>query len=497
MSSEDSISVINRDEGRVYGCHLFAGHDPRSRVKREIIEEIQDEISRWPRDSRGVFVDAEGVIRHQSNYYFTARESGWQKSISPLDCEDEAEEKKPGMILRWWRQLVEALLEVDYSSQDWSLLKVEHLRLDEEENIRMLPPRTAENILLYSRDLRPPLPEECYRPPELMKREEGGDDPSSPEKVLVFNLGVIFYYLFTGDAPYQGRDRSETINRLKKGKMMPAKWLQPILGEELSDLLDACLQPDFEDRPFLSELLDRLEEMEEEGVLPDKGSGEEKKGVKGAGETRDKFRRQRKYFQYKQRISEMLRRKWPAVALIMVLAVGLPLIFFLGGPEEYVEPGHTPEEVAQMFYNAINEKNVNMLDDTGIIEFGELRRMVSESHVMETIQQFYEMEEFEDDVNTIEDQEEPPGETLFGVEDLDLELIEEEPPVIEADYTFFFQIDEEEEKRLAAQDTLFLGRRDERWQIMEVSGFIERLMRGDMPEIETENTGDKEENNVS
>ncbi|SDL19135.1 Protein kinase domain-containing protein [Halarsenatibacter silvermanii] len=471
MTERDEYIEIEIRGDKFYARPIFSGQQPRSRIMKEVVEEIEDELSWWPSDDRGVFMGIEGVIRHQGDYYL----------IFPEECRQEqltfsADQKlSPELIWRWWRRisasLAEALpAEVEEKGEDIPLIKIEHLRWSEGGDIKLLPPSTADYLLLYSEDDRPRLSEESYRPPELISRER---ENLNAEKVAVFNLAVIIYYLLTGESPHAGRDRSEIVERVRKGRMKPVEFSRPELAEEFRDLLRSCLEAEPEKRPDFSELSRKLAELEEGEV------------VKSENEIdRDKLKRQHKIFNIKKFLRYQVRRKWPVMAVIGILMIGLPLFFFTAGPEEFITPQHEPEEVAEYYYQAVNEKNVNLLEDTTGMDLGELRRMVSETHVMETVQQFYHLDEIEENGEEPSEEDlEERLETLFGVEDLELEHSQEDPPIIEANYTFFFQR-EEEVVRWQAEDEIYLREADGRWQIEQMRGFMENVIQGELPRVE-------------
>ena len=470
VDDKSDFVSLKTDQGKLYAQPIFSGQQPRSRVMKDVIEEIEAEIETWELDEEGIMLDCKGVYQHQSDYYLAAAEKNWQQYA--------VSEEMPGQnirqVYRWFNQLVKALLEVGAEQQAWPLIKLEHLRKDKKDNLKLLPPKTADYLLLYNENIRPRLADECYRPPELFQSDLDGEKIKY-EKTLVFNLAVIFYFLLTGEAPYSGRDKSEILARVKKGRKVPAHILRPEICREFSQLLDRCLHPDSEKRPGLKELKTELGNLSSEELT----TSDEDINIK-------KINRRRRIFNWKQRIYYQVRQKWPALAIIAVLLIGIPLIFLTSGPEEYVASQHSPEEVAEHFYEAINEKNITRLDDTGVIDLGELQRMVSETHVMETVQQLYQTGDVEvedEEISQEQDELKERLDTLFGVEELEINLSQEDPPRVEAEYTFFFQ-GEEEVVRWPGEDEIFFQKRDDRWQIVEVHGFMDRVMRGELHELE-------------
>ena len=480
MAADSKIITLEAGGEKIHGRAIFAAHEPRSRVMKEVIEDIEKELSGWKNDDRGVLLECCGVRQHQGNYYLTSPRKDWQEKISPRPGEKTYEIDQ---VMNWIENLLEALNEVDIDPKSLLPLRVDHLRLTGEGDIILLPPRTADYLQLYSADERPELAEECYRPPEMFRTEKGtGDGGEQHEKSLVFNLAVIFYYLLTGEAPYQGRDKSEILARIKNGRMLSAHLNRPEVGEVLSEILSRALSPDPEDRPGLEELQQELAALGERDIKTSSHDIDS-----------DSIERRRRLFNFKQKLHYQLRRRWVILAIAAVLIIGLPLIFFTAGPEQFITSRDSPAEVVEHFYGAVNEKNVTRLDDTGTLDLGELRRMVTEAHVMESVQELYQMEdiETEEDEEVSEEDLEERLETLFGVEELSLELEDEEPPVVRSEYNFFFQT-EEEILSWEASDELLLERIDDRWQIVAIRGFMERVIAGELHEYDDEIGGNNQ-----
>ena len=316
VTGKDNFVRFKTEEGEVYAQSIFSGQQPRSRVMKDVITEIEEEIDNWDVDKSGIMLDCREVIQHQSNYYLTAADSHWQQKLVSTDA---AVDFEIDQVYNWFKQLVKALQEVEADKKTWPLIKLNHLRQDERGQLKLLPPKTADYLLLYSEDLRPVIPEECYRPPELFQADER-EEKLKDEKTLVFNLGVIVYYLLTGEPPYNGRDKSEIIERVQKGRMVPAHILRPELGQKFSKLLSRCLQPEPNERPALQEVQAELRGFKTEELY-----------TPAEDINSSKIARRRRLFNWKQTVYYQVRRRWPALAILAVLIIGIPLIFLTEG----------------------------------------------------------------------------------------------------------------------------------------------------------------------
>ena len=472
MRSENLFKKFEREGEVLYGRNIFSRKQPRSRVLNEIKQELEDVLDKYPADPGNVLVDFVELHKADYGYYLLCRDRDWQQL--PRDLPEKLD---PEMVLDWWQQLVKTLNYLRAQELDWKFITLDQLRFSgalsnyEKMAVRLLPPELAEILTKYG-DVEKQLGEEYFRPPELI---EGG--AAAGEKSLVFSLGVIMYYFLTGSPPFQGRDKSEVVDRIITDSRLNLRDLRPEIAPALGKLVDSCLASRPENRPELAELQGKLQLLSGQRLkLDPKDYQQEKSGIQ----------RRIKFFNLKQTLKLNVKRRWHLLLLFAVIIIMIPLMFLSTGVEEQITSSHSAEEVARYFYQSINEKNLTFLDDTAVVDLGRLRRMVSESHVMETVRQFYEMQIPEGEADEEQIAAESVGEefeTLFGVEDLNLipEQENEEEIIFRADYQFFLNT-EEGRVELEARDYLRLNIVNDRWQITGISGFIKDIITGEFEE---------------
>jgi len=64
----------------------------------------------------------------------------------------------------------------------------------------------------------------------------------------IFSLGVVFYELLTGRRPFEGRTRSELLERVRHGEPLPPEAIRPAIPNELGLICLKCLEKCPEDR---------------------------------------------------------------------------------------------------------------------------------------------------------------------------------------------------------------------------------------------------------
>lgn len=502
MSKAKATDFKKFESDGLYGLELFTEKKPKSRLIRDINNQLKKSLREWSSDSQNVLVDFIGLERRENSYYLMTESISWDSYPEP-----ETGGMEISKVLKWWEDLLSALIEIKPWTKDWYILTLENLRLKNNDKIKLLPEPFEEVITKYNLQERY-FDLNSYRPPEDIK----GEISNKGEKSTVFSLGVIIYSLIAGENPYAGRDQTDTLDRILGGRRLSPEILRSELSKEVSDLINSCLNPEPQERPDLKFLLDELKKIKSNKII-EKTNAEKVKNNNQRTEQR---------FRLKQTIIYNFKQRWQVLALILVLAIGLLGIFLTTGTDEIVTSDHEPHEVVELFYQSIDDKNVTMLDDTNSIELGQLRRMVTETHVLETVRQFYEMQapsedrdqEQEEELEiSLEDDpeldlnfdieesdkiinEELPdigAETdipadnqegeLFGIDSLELNYLQENDEIIiEADYIFFIN-SEEGRLDLQAKDYLRLNLIDGRWQITGIRGFLEDIIKGEFEGI--------------
>jgi len=104
-----------------------------------------------------------------------------------------------------------------------------------------------------------------YMAPEVFRHE-----PYS-EKVDIYSLGCIMFYLFHGEAPFEWLQPLDACRAAAVELKRPA--LRPTLAPELAQLLAACWDPEPDRRPHAKAICERLERIFPDVNEPDKPFG--------------------------------------------------------------------------------------------------------------------------------------------------------------------------------------------------------------------------------
>ncbi|NUP08774.1 MAG: serine/threonine protein kinase [Polyangiaceae bacterium] len=98
--------------------------------------------------------------------------------------------------------------------------------------------------------------------PAYMSPEQARGDESIDGRSDVWSLGVILYETLTGRSPFDGNNYNQLMVNIITQPHKPVMELNPIISQELSDVVDRCLEKDPARRVRTArELADRLEDI--------------------------------------------------------------------------------------------------------------------------------------------------------------------------------------------------------------------------------------------
>lgn len=75
-------------------------------------------------------------------------------------------------------------------------------------------------------------------------------------KADIWSLGVVTYFLLSGEPPFDGDNRTELFDNIKGGKISFDQEIWKYISKECMDFIQECLTIDYKQRPTAEELLD-------------------------------------------------------------------------------------------------------------------------------------------------------------------------------------------------------------------------------------------------
>ena len=247
------------------------------------------------------------------------------------------------------------------------------------------------------------------------------------------------------------------------GSVIEPKYIKPEISAELSGLIDSMVKNDIKKRPDgLHQISKKIEDLSQNNSF--KANEEEKQS--NLNKSTSKFKRNR----WRERFVFYFRHHW-GKTLLFVMLIGLLVgITFIGGNPPVITENTTPDDVVKLFYSAIDEKDPIVIDQAATADLGQLERMISEGHVMETMRTAY---------GNLPDEEKTGNNKVFGVKDLKINRAEKDNYYIyDVSYIFYYPRDEiMREKEM--QDTLTVKKVEKKWQITDIEGSVVQLIEGE------------------
>ncbi|MFP4016937.1 MAG: protein kinase domain-containing protein, partial [Halanaerobiales bacterium] len=426
------IYTIEEDDGEYTAEQLFANKSPRSRIVADIKRKIENIIEKQQNlISHPQYIHYKRLDQVEGDYCLIHDNN---RKYIPVD--KFLEDNNPSLedIVNWVMTVVEIAEEAEQKGIQWSLISLETLWIDEDSKLKFVDPDINREVEQY-RDLSDLKPGEVYQPPEMFRQDKGGRNSS------IYSLGIIFYYLITGKNPFdkesRGDSKSDLVYDILKTKPVNPAYLNPVKSPDLNDLIMKLISKEKEDRPGdWNTFLEELKKIKESGLYATE---------REEAEFRLKSKKVIKSSSRKKKLRSFWRKRWK-IALISVTFIILAVyLSSFGKRVSVITEETTPEEVVYYFYQAVDEKDAALLEETTNMDLQRLDNMVTESYVIERMRSAYEG--FRNDMRG-----------LFGIEDLIIKPVNDqvedpESRYFKANYLFYLREDIPPEDLTTAPDT--------------------------------------------
>ncbi len=434
---------------------LFKDSVPRSRVQLDIVKNIRAAIEAMPADLPAKIISYQDVVREDGEYYLVYVGS---KNLQPLA---EYLNKNPissQKLIREFRETLELLVleEVELIREVFPAgINAYNFWIDENKDIYLMPEKLLRSKRSYNDfELEPPA-KDYFIPPEIIEGEEW------QLKSYLFNVSAVFYYFLSGETIFSDQDNAKVLNKIQTENILEIKALVPMISQDLNRLLMEMLARDKSERPELKQAAAALKKSAAENEFELEAFFERKnltdnKAVK-------KKRRN-------ENIKLFFRQSWKVILFFTIL-VGAVIWGMGSGPGATITEDNSPAEVVNYFYRAIATKNIKLANEAVEFDLGEMERMISESHVIETMQQAYSDQETDDETKQV-----------YSLENLEIEetSASETQYRFKATYEFNFR-DQEGRYSNKVEDEILVEQVDGIWKITELKGDFRDMIAGEYP----------------
>lgn len=449
----------------------FGNKEPRSRILADIKRNIENVIvERKNLIKDPTYINYQGFKQVEGEYCLIR--SGTE-IYKPIDSYLGENKLTLDRIVEWMIVLGRIALEAEENGIVWQGMAMDCLWVDQQGELKLLDPDIASQLAKY-REIDSINPIEIYNPPEKYRNME------LDTRSLIYSLGIIMYYLATGEKPFTYTDESETdksdlVHEILNTTPIETIYLNPQIAPSLNVFIMEALNKDKKNRlKGWKSFLSQLETIK-------------KTGVKASGKQESIHRSQAdkviKSSTRKKGLKNFWRKRWKVITIAFSVFIILYLITITGGGDPYITEETPPEQVVNYFYQSIDGKNTTLIEETTIVDLKRLENMVAETHVIEKMQSAYNVQSGEE-------------EGIFGIKDLSIVEVAKEPqPIFQANYTFYYNIVEQSEdwaeneepvhKRYAVDmnDRLELGNVEGLWRIVNIEGSIEYIIEGKTMEL--------------
>ncbi|MFW5986063.1 MAG: protein kinase domain-containing protein, partial [Halanaerobiales bacterium] len=381
------VEIITRDGKEYIAEKIFTARKPRSRVVLEKVNEIKEILAREPEFNESSYIQYQGIEKVEGEYCLFRKD---EEELAPLADYLANGEVSIARALSWVLKQAELWQKAEEKGFTWELITLEYLRVTDEGEIKLINPVIGDIIARYRSDMEEIIDRDNYRAPEVIEGHEA--DTTS----RIYNLGVIFYYLLTGKAPFAGENKTDIYDRIITSSLIEPRYINHEISAALNDVILQLLEPERDKRPDnWQKLIAVLNQVKGNCYA---GEREQEENLRNSG-------RKIKLTRLKEKLHFFRRRHWKKTVVALLLIVALIIAGRTGQRPPVVTEETAPREVVEYFYESINENDVTKIQATTSLDLGNMERMLSESYVMQKMRKAYG------------DPEELEGEeSIFGVE---------------------------------------------------------------------------------
>ncbi len=433
---------------------IFSRRIPHPRLLYSLIKGVEEKIKRLQPLNHPALIKYIEVKQIEGEYCLI---SDQEERLQPLITYLQEEQPALSRIADWCLTLAEIAALAEKNKINWSGFSLDALRVDSKGQIKLLDPDIINSIKQYNKAVSL-WPAELYYPPEVFQNKQWD------EQARLYSLGAVFYYLLTGKPPFTAEEKADLIDQILNTTPIEPLYHNHRISPGLNRLLNSLLSKQREQRlTGFEQVILALQEMKSAATI--EASPEEWDQAKNRSVRMIKSSRR------KLGVRNFFRKKWLAIAIPLITLTVFLIVGFIGGSEPVVTKDSSELEVTQLFYQAIAQKDIILLQETTSLDLKRLEKLVSEVHVIERMRLAYSIGQAN---------EEGTDDQVFGIEDLKLSKLETEPqPVFKASYLFYLnQEDGRQEKTM--EDMIKLGKVEGIWQIVGLAGDIELMIEGEL-----------------
>jgi len=433
---------------------LFKDTVPRSRVQLDIVKRVRAAIEAMPTELPAKVISYQNVIRENGEYYLLYRGS---ENLEPLAEYLNKNSTNSQKILKEFKEILELLDDIDLVKEIFPAgINAANFWIDEEEDIYLMPEEMLRSKRNY-KEFEMELPAADYfMPPEVIAGKEWRLES------YLFNIAAVFYYFLSGETIFSDQDNAKVLNKIQSEKVLEIKALVPELSDDLNSLLMEMLAKEQSERPEFNYAEEELKRSIRENEFK-LDSFLERESIIDTKIIKKKRRN--------ENIKLFFRQSWKVILFFAV--VGGAFIWSLSsGSPATITADNSAEEVVNYFYKAVATKNINLANEAVTFELGEMERMISETHVIEKMQQAYG------------GGPEQNGEIdeVYSLENLKIEEISASADRyrFRASYDFKFR-DRNGRYSESIEDELVVKKVEGIWRITAIEGDFKKMIAGNYP----------------
>ncbi|MGM0369122.1 MAG: hypothetical protein ACQEP9_01730 [Bacillota bacterium] len=440
---------------------VFYSRDTKGMVARDIIKDIKGIINNSNSIKNKHYISYETVKNIEGEYFLSRSDA----NLEPLRNYLANNQVSIETIINWLETILNLFQVAKDSSLSWEGITPASLWVGEDEQIFIVDPQVTNKISHYREEVEFDWSDKLLLPPEILEGQAWDD------RAQIYSIVSFFYYLLTDKPLFSDKEDTQIMAKIKKIKPLNPQTINAKLSGGLNNLLMECLAKGPNERPTsFGEVLKVVTRL--------KNSDQLRSSKKRQQEIKNKQSIQQQLFKIKESLFWFW-YKYGKLSVIMVIIISVLTVFVLSGGYEPIIDEHTKEkQVVNYFYEGIDTKNINLLEETiDISQISHIKGMVMNGYIIEASKKLLSnrppsahKEEIKE--NSAAKQKSSTEDRLFKIENLEINKITDTPQQkYRASYQFVF-IDQDKTAKIKMEDQIILDKVKDKWKIKKIAGDI-------------------------
>jgi hypothetical protein len=253
---DENYIKVNEGKKTLTAEKIFQNKKPRSRVMLSTVKDIENVLEKYKINNDN-FLNFLRVKKIEGQYYIISDKKEYMPTLLEKIKQDKYDIRK---AVKWVKKALKIWNNFEYKEEYSSELKLNYFRINNNNEVKIVNPFVNKVIESYRYNPLENEHDEIYRSPDVINSNKFNPND------IIYNFGVILYYLTTNKLPFQGDNKTEMFDKKMTNSFDEPRFLNPEISKSLNDLIIAMLNNGFKNKD-LKDVINGLDEIINNNII--------------------------------------------------------------------------------------------------------------------------------------------------------------------------------------------------------------------------------------